>query len=258
MLYGYSAWTDFYSGTEKLDNELKRGYVSTSAWQLRMHLVSLQAGVDLAQGLGLQLTAPFVRAESTRTFSGTSPAKGFDEFGTALTETADQGLGDVEARLRFNLNTLTGTSGGKMPRVVVNGGAVAPTGNFIVKGQADTSRYVSVGRGVWWILAGVDVSGGITDWLGYLGQIAARVPLGTLHGADGYLFRWGPEVRINAGPTVSIVPGLLSAALGAEMLWRDPGEERIYSESAIEPFPNGGGTFWTATATVQIQLPANL
>lgn len=257
-MYGYSAWTDFYAGSKRMSEEDKRGYVSTPDWQLRMHLMTLQAGVDLAQGFGLQLTAPFVRAESTRTFNGTSPAKGFDKFGTALTETTDQGLGDLEARVRVQVNTVTGLNGGKTPRMVVQAGAVAPTGNFIVKGQADTSRYVSVGRGVWWLLAGADISGGVTDWLGYLGQIAARIPLGTLHGVDGYLFRWGPEVRFNAGPTISIVPGLLSAALGAELLWRDPGQERIYSGSDIEEFPNGGGTFWTATATVQVQLPANL
>ncbi len=258
LLYGYSAWTDFYAGSKALSAEDKRGYVSTPDWQLRMHLMSLQAGVDLAQGFGVQLTAPFVRAESTRTFTGTSPAKGFDQFGTALTETADQGLGDLEARLRVNVNTVTGLLDGKMPRIVIQAGAAAPTGNFIVKGQADTSRYVSVGRGVWWILAGADVSGGVTDWLGYLGQVAARVPLGTLHGVDGYLFRWGPELRVNAGPTFAVIPGLLSAALGAEMQWRDPGQERIYSGSDIEKFPNGGGTFWTATATIQVQLPANL
>ncbi len=258
LIYGYSAWTDFYEGTTKLDRASKRGYVNTSDWQLRMHLISLQAGVDLSQGFGLQLTAPLVRAESTRLFSGDSAAKGFDDVGNALTETADQGLGDVEARLRFNLGTLTGLMGGNIPRVTVHAGAVAPTGNFIIKGQSDVSRYVSVGRGVWWALAGVDVTGQVFDWLGYLAQVAARVPVGTVLGAEGYLFRWGPEVRVNAGPTVAILPGLLAVALGAEMLWRDPGEERIYRESGIGPFPNGGGTFWTATATVQVQLPANL
>lgn len=223
-----------------------------------MHLVSLQGGVDLAQGLGLQLTAPFVRAGSVRSHDGVSEISGVDADGIDLMESSDQGLGDVEARLRLQLNTLTGLSGGAMPRVLLHAGAVAPTGNFIVKGQADTSRYVSVGRGVWWVLAGADVSGQIVDRVGYLAQIAARLPMGTVHGLDGYLFRWGPEVRVNVGPTASIVPGLLSAALSAEVLWRDPGEERIFSESALEPFPNGGGTFWTATATVQVQLPANL
>ena len=258
LLYGYSAWTDFYEGTEKIPSSQKRGYITTSDWQLRMHLVSLQAGVDLPQGLGLQLTAPFVRAESTRAADDTSIQSGVDADGTALTETADQGIGDLEARLRFNLGTLTGLRGGKIPRVVVQVGAVAPTGDFIIKGQSDTSRYVSVGRGVWWVLAGLDVSGQALDWLGYMAQVAARVPIGTVNGAEGYLFRWGPEVRVNGGPTVAIVPGLLAAALGVELLWRDPGEERIFIDSELGPFPNGGGTFLTATATVQVQLPANL
>ncbi len=258
LLYGYSAWTDFYEGTKKIATDTKGAYVGSPDWQLRMHLVSLQAGVDLSQGLGLQLTAPFVRAESTRPLSADSVQSGVDADGNPLTETADQGVGDVEARLRFNLGTLTGLRGGMIPRVVVHAGAVAPTGNFIIKGQSDTSRYVSVGRGVWWVLGGVDVSGQILDRLGYMAQVAARVPVGTVNGAEGYLFRWGPEVRVNAGPTVAILPGLLAAALGVELLWRDPGEERIFAESDLGPFPNGGGTFVTGTATVQVQLPANL
>lgn len=257
-MYGYSAWTDLYTGSEKLTTDEKRAYIFTPDWQLRLHLVTLQAGVDLAQGLGLQLTAPVIRAESTRAATDEASITGKDRDGTDIAETADQGLGDIELRARADVGVLTGFVGGKRPRIVVHAGAVAPTGHFIVKGDTDSSRYVSVGRGVWWILAGADVSGAVTDRLGYVGQVAARVPLGTLHGADGYLFRWGPELRANVGPAAAIVPGLLSAALGIEWMWRDPGEERIYRDSTLEPFINGGGTFWTATATLQVQLPANL
>jgi thiol-disulfide isomerase/thioredoxin len=213
-------------------------------------------GVDLPKGFGLQLMVPFVRAESTRAATIETPT-GEDAFGMPLAESTDQGLGDIELRVRARLSQLLDWNGARTPRLTLTLGGAAPTGNFITKGSTDTSRYVSVGRGVWWALAGLDLTGAFAARFGYMAQFAARMPFGTLEGMDGYLFRWGPEVRVNAGPTVSIVPGVLSAALGGELLWRDQGEERVYSGSELEPFANGGGLFWTATAALQVQLPAD-
>ncbi len=257
LLYGYTVWDTLYYQDTALTESEKRGYIATSDWQLRTHVATLQVGVDLPQGFGLQLTAPFVRAESTRAATIETPT-GEDAFGMPLTESTDQGLGDIELRVRARLSQLFDASGARAPRVTLTLGGVAPTGNFIAKGSTDTSRYVSVGRGVWWVLAGLDVSGAVVDRVGYMAQVAARVPFGTIEGMDGYLFRWGPEVRASLGPTVSIVPGVVSAALGGELLWRDQGQERVYSGSALEPFANGGGLFWTGTAAVQVQLPADL
>lgn len=201
--------------------------------------------------------APFVRAGSTRAAT-IEEVTGTDAQGVDLTESTDQGIGDLELRARLQLGTLLGWSGRRTPRITVTLGTAAPTGNFIVKGSSDTSRYVSVGRGVWWALGGVDISGSVLDRVGYLGQVQARMPFGEIEGADGYLFRWGPEVRANLGPTATIVPGVLAATVGAEVLWRDSGQERVFAGTSLEDFVNGGGVFWTATATAQVQLPKNL
>ncbi len=251
------AWDDFYNQDGALTSQRKSEFVQTSDWQLRMHLLTLQGGIDLPFGLGASVVLPFVQAGSTRAWDGLkgTPNAGFDEAGTPLTSSTDRGVGDIEARLRADVGTLVGWKGAFAPRVNVNVGAVAPTGHFIVKGDFDDSRYASVGRGVWWATGGIDVSGPVHERVGYLVQGVIRKPFGTLHGVDGYLFRWGPEVRLTAGPTFQILPGRLMAALGVEWQWRDPGEERITSSLPVEPFPNGGGSFYSATATVQVQLP---
>ncbi len=252
------AWDDFYNQDGPLSAQRKSEFVQTKDWQLRMHLMTLQAGIDLPLGLGASVVLPLVQAESSRAWDGLkgSPNAGFDDAGTPLIASNDRGVGDLEARLRADVGALVGWRGTSAPRLVVSVGGVAPTGHFIVKGDFDDSRYASVGRGVWWLTGGVDVSGQVHERVGYLVQGAARLPLGTLHGVDGYLFRWGPELRLTAGPTFQIVPGRLMAALGVEYQWRDPGEERITASLPIEPFPNGGGSFYSAIATIQVQLPA--
>ena len=140
-----------------MDAERLRSFLGTTDWRLRAHVLTLQAGADLASGWGLQLTAPMVRADSQRQWDGVGAQSGADAAGVPLMQSTDQGLGDLELRARGELGALLSHAG--WPRVLLHVGGVAPSGHFIVKGSGETSRYVSVGRGVWWTLAGVDVAG---------------------------------------------------------------------------------------------------
>jgi thioredoxin 1 len=252
-MYGFTPWSTFLEGSQAVDPERLRSFMGTTDWRLRAHVLSVEAGVDAGTGWGLQLMAPLVRADSRRQWDGVGPQTGTDAAGTPLMESGDQGLGDVELRLRGELGALLGGVG--WPRLWLHAGGVAPTGHFIVKGTADTSRYVSVGRGVAWALAGLDVADSLGARWGYLAQASVRLPFGTLTGNDGYLFRWGPEARLYAGPSLVLVPDLLTLTSGVEWQWRDSGEEQMSSSAELLPFANGGVDLWTASAGLHATLP---
>lgn len=196
-----------------------------------------------------------VRVDSTK-------AAGFDDTvvrkdinGTDLTEKQDQGIGDIEVRVRQNVLAPLSITGKYIPRVTISLGTVMPTGNFIVKedggAATSTNKYVSLGRGLWWGLLDVDVFGALFERVGYIVQFAGRTPFGALQNNDGYYFKWGSEVRMNAGFTGVLVPGVLNASLTAELQRRGRGQERVLKELPIDDFPNGGGSTWTLSPTLQ-------
>jgi len=267
LVYGYTAFTDFYrrdpdSGeVSLLTPQQKRDAVRTDEWQLRLHLINAIFSADFSSGTGVAIVVPMVRAGSTRVDDWASDGP-TDSEGNILQETNDDGFGDLEMRIRQNILTPLGISGGYIPRITLSVGAVAPTGHFIIKStggsQTDSSRYVSVGRGLWWGLADVDVFGRIIDRLGYIVQFASRTPFGTLENDDGYGFAWGPEMRVNAGFTGVIVKGLLNGSITGEYQYRARGEERFTADDDWAPFANGGAATGTVTATLQVVLPAGL
>ena len=244
-----------------LDDNLKRGFVQTTEWGMDLQIASVIANAELASGTALNIVMPIISVTSRRAAGFDDPVVGQDDIGTDLTESTDTGIGDIELRIRQELTTPLGLSGKYIPRVTVSAGFVTPTGHFILKeagglASTDTSRYVSIGRGVWWALFDIDVFGGIAERVGYMVQFASRYPFGTLQREnDEYAFAWGPEARVTAGLTGVIAPGLVNASLAMEMQWRDRGLEQFTKADGFKPFENGGMTMWTVTPTVQLILP---
>ncbi len=237
----------------------KRIFVGTDDWELRQHTLTALASVELPSGTALALVVPFARVGNTRVAKEGEEVVGTDAMDQDLTESTDAGIGDIELRLRQDLRTALGLRGRFIPRTTVSLGASAPTGHFIIDQglddeAKDMSRYVSVGRGVWWALYDVDVFGRIFDRLGYMAQFGGRYPFGTVSNSSGFAFRWGPETRLNVGLTGVLWPGLVSASVTADMEWRKRGQERATANSPFEDFDNGGGNIQSLSTTIQVLL----
>lgn len=252
LSYSYLGMSDLYTGATKLPADEKAQWVQTRDWGLRMHILSVMAGVEISSGTSAQLIVPMARADSTRADGESSRT---DADGVPISDSSDYGLSDVELRVRQRLNPLFGLSGRWMPRMVVTVGAVAPSGNFIVKDTsgAISDQYVSLGRGTWWALAGLDFFGKISDRLSYALTNGVRYPLQDIVN-NGYLFRWGTGVDSSLSANVVIVPGVLNAALAGQLTWRSSGKERISPGAPIEDFANGGGLWLGVNPTVQAVL----
>ncbi len=261
-MYGYTAFTDLYQKrletglTEKLTEDEKVAWVRTNDWGLKLHLMSVLGAVDFPTGTGVAFVVPVARVISTKSAEFGDDVTSKDANGTDLTEKTDQGIGDIEFRVRQNLLAPFSITNRYIPRITIAAGLAAPTGNFLGKegggGSTDSSRYVSLGRGLWWGLLDVDIFGTILDRMGYIVQVATRMPLGALENKeDGWYFQWGSEARVNAGLTGILWPGVLNASLTAELQVRGTGKERLIDGLPIEDFPNGGGKTWTLTPTLQ-------
>ncbi len=253
VVYSYLNMSDLYTGTTRLPEADKTQFLYTPEWSLRVHMITVMAGLELPSGTSFQAILPMGRADTTKV-DDTGKSKTLDEFGSPLADTQDYGVSDLELRVRQRINGLVGLTDNRIPQVVVSVGVAAPTGNFIVKDSAGaaTDQYVSLGRGTWWVLADLDLFGRINDTFGWSLTNGARVPLtDNVNPSDGYLFRWGPEFRSTLSANFALIPGTLNAAVGAEMQWRDSGKERIATGLEIADFPNGGGTWVGVNPTVQ-------
>ncbi|MCO4762951.1 MAG: hypothetical protein KC502_15655 [Myxococcales bacterium] len=250
LVYSYLEMADLYEGSVKLPPEDKTQWVHTRDWALRVHVMTLMLAVELPTGTTFQLIAPYGRADSTRQADGDSATTDVD--GTPIADYSDYGLSDMEFRVRQRLNGLFGLKSSAIPQMVFSAGVGAPTGKFIVKNSEDavSDQYVSLGRGAWWVLADLDFFGRINDTVGWSLTNGFRHAL-TENINDGYLFRWGTEVRSSLSANFAIVPGVLNAALSAELQWRDTGKERFAEGEPIEDFRNGGGTWLGINPTVQ-------
>lgn len=232
---------------------------SLDSFRATIDILSLTSALDLPFGLGAQVVLPWGRLASDRNFAP---------------HTVDRGFGDMELRLRQDVLRPLGW-GGRGWRLVASVGVALPTGVYVERkttddvnpfqsttpgwddgagwedlditgGAGDSARYLSIGRGATWLLADLDASGAIAGTrFGWYGGVQGRVPL--TFAPDG--FGWGPEWRGAGGLQVAIVPGVVSAGLSGEWLWRGRSTEVLYGQR--EDFANGGGNFAYVSPSLQ-------
>lgn len=177
-------------------------------------------------------------------------------FGALLSREGEErreefALGDVEVKPRAT--TLLGRS----VRIAGAAGAALPTGGYTVRSGAgalgEASRALTIGRGVYWMVAEADVRWqAAAEWtLGLAAQ--ARAPLGEARDK----FRWGPEGRVSS--EVEWRPlRPLGIALGGEVQRRTNG-------SIVDPFlgtrvptDNVAATIVSVVPSVRTQLGSSV
>jgi len=173
-------------------------------------------------------------------------------FGALISREGDErrnevAFGDVEVKPRAT--TLIGRS----VRVGGGAGAAFPTGGYTVRSGAgalgEASRALTIGRGVYWLLAEADVRWqAASAWtLGLASQV--RAPLGEARDR----FRWGPEGRVSSEVEWRPVRQL-GVAVGGEIQRRTNG-------SIVDPFlgtrvatDNVAATIVSVVPSVRTQL----
>ncbi len=249
LAYSYAHMADLYAGTTRQPVGEKSARLNTREWALDAHLLTLMAGVELSSGTALALLVPMGRTGSTRAVAS-SPT--IDADAIPYADFSDFGVADIELRVRQRLNRVRGRQASWLPQLVASVGVVAPTGNFTVKDStsANSDPHVSLGRGAWWALAGLDLYGRVSDRVGWALHNQLRH---ALHDNldSGYRFRWGTEVSSDLSATFVIVPGVLNAALTGALQWRDSGQERASETDPVADFANGGGLWFGINPTVQ-------
>lgn len=240
LLYGYSDSDRLFAGTE--DVTLDQVFRTT------LHLASFNASLDHSSGLGVGAVLPY----------------GFIERVDAEKTTNDNGLGDLEMRLRADAVTLLGRAFRGWPHLVVSGGVVAPTGPYISKqllwvGEGEPppppDKYASLGRGVWWALGDVELFGPIGNRFGWYASLWTRTPLGEAENG----FDWGAERRVSVAGSWRAIPQRLTASVAGEWQWRDRATELVYDVNQEPPvlkrtdFISGGGDWFDVTPTVRVE-----
>ena len=204
-------------------------------FRMNVAVASLLAGLELPGGRGVAAMLPY----------------GVIRTASDLRGTTDAGPGDVELRLRQNLTKLLGLGSG-WPRLTVALGGVAPTGGYVSKqalwSAAPVTRYLSLGRGAWWLLGDVEFTGSVTDRGRWFVAAASRVAVTTP--SDG--FAWGSELRPSIGAAWSALDGRLEASVALDGLLRaEATEVTLFGERA--PAPNGGGRWLDLTPGLRVQ-----
>lgn len=163
----------------------------------------------------------------------------------------DPGVGDLEARGRF-----LGRAGALRWQVMA--GLALPTGAYTARsGEVallENARYLTLGRGTTWGLLDADLRLSLPSRFGAFLTATGRAAFADAR--DG--LRWGPELRVTAGATFGPIADRLSFALGLET------QLRVQS-SELDPFSgerlasvNTGGTWLTATPSVQVRVVDSL
>ncbi|MBX3185398.1 MAG: thioredoxin family protein [Labilithrix sp.] len=191
-----------------------------------LFLTTIQATALHRSGLGVDVVAPFGLLASR----------------TGAERRSELSFGDAEVRGRGT--TLLGRS----VRLTAIAGAALPTGGYTPRSGAEalgeSSRALTIGRGVFWALAEVEARWEPSRHLALTASAQGRAPLG--EAADG--FRWGPELRtlgeIEARPIAPI--GL---ALGGELSLRGNG-------SIVDPFLNERVASENVGATIVSIVPS--
>lgn len=198
-----------------------------------LFLTTIQATALHKSGLGADVVVPM----------------GWLESRTGSERRREFSFGDLE--LHGRATTLLGRS----VRLTGIGGVALPTGGYTPRSGSEalgeSSRALTIGRGVVWGLAEVEARWQANAWLSIAGATQGRVPLG--EASDG--FRWGPELRTSAEAEVRpIAP--IGIALGSELSVRGSG-------SIIDPFlnrriesENVGATIVSLTPAVRATLGA--
>jgi thiol-disulfide isomerase/thioredoxin len=107
LMYGYSTVDRYFDGDSKTSN--------FNDFHMDMQLVMLTGQADLRTGTGLSFVLPWAHLNGSQRFVG---------------ETTDQGLGDLELRLRQDLTSLLTSPSRYVPRIIVSAGLAAPTGTY--------------------------------------------------------------------------------------------------------------------------------
>ncbi len=264
LIYAVQRYADIYTGTDKLSDADKGAFMFTPDWLLQVQLATLVAEAGLPTGTSLALTLPMAVASADRP-PDEGPGTATDSAGNPLTTVRDRGLSDVEVRVRQRLDVPLRASLRRLapsispPRVVLSMGAVAPTGAFIPKDPSGNlpEGYASLGRGVWWALAALELGGDLGQRFGWSVGVATRTPLTTIS-HNGFLFRWGGELRARAMLTVRALGDLLAFGAGAVWQRRGTGQERVFAESDPEDFQNGGGESLTALPALRVRVGPGL
>lgn len=249
---------DLGTGAEVLAPDAKGDYLFTPEWALRVHVTTLAVDVQTPIGTGLSLIVPFAVAAATR-YPEDDVGTTKDRDGNPLGTSYDSGISDLELRVRQRVPGLVGLLGHNAPALIVSLGAVAPTGAFIPKDSSGVppDGYVSLGRGVWWALADLEVVGPFLGRFGYVASVSGRQPLTTID-HKGFLFHWGTELRSQVAIVVRALEDRVTFSIGARHQYRGQGMERIFEDLPLEPFPNGGGTFVSVQPALAARLGANL
>ncbi len=232
------AWTAF--------GQMSVGHVPYPSLVARNQKVDDTSGARLALTLGT-LAMGFARGGGLQ--ADIALPVGAIFRGTSEEQRTDLGIGDIELRARYRKSLTEGWS--------VQGavGAALPSGAYVPRSGLtalqETANYLTLGRGVSWALVDVDSNVAFLSRWNMQLQATARLPL--YQAFDG--FRWGPEVRVAAGPSVSLWERLTLSALG-EMQWRAQSTE-------VDPFSatnqriasiNTGGLWFTLTPTAQLRI----
>jgi len=245
LVYGYSDSTRLYSG--KIDVTNGVGY------RLRLQLLSLMVSAEHERGTGLGLVLPYGLIDR------------IDRTGFA--ETHDQGLGDLEARVRQDITSLFAPTSRWWPRLVLSGGAVAPTGPYIAKQNVwsgigpkppPQDRYASLGRGVWWLLTDAELFGSIGEHVGYYAAVWNRFALN--QAVNG--FDWGPERRVSLAASYRVWPDHLGASFGVDWQWRGHSTEIVWdpllAKDVRKDYISGGGDWIDLVPSLRGEWSDNL
>ncbi|MDP2274588.1 MAG: thioredoxin family protein [Archangium sp.] len=207
--------------------------VDPTGARLDLILSTLQVGFGQGRGFGVDLQLPFGAITVTDVVAGSR---------------GEVGLGDLEARARyawrFGKVRLSGALGSAFP----TGPSIARSGEAAV---LETARYLTLGRGVFWGLADLDVRLTLPALFSLFASGTLRVGLNDT--ADG--FRWGPELRGTGGLAFGpVVSGRLSFSLGLETQWRAQSSEVDPLSGGRLDSTNTGGVWLTLTPTAQVQI----
>jgi hypothetical protein len=208
-----------------VDEALDRA--ATDQFTQRVVLASLLAGIDAPFGTGVQGLFPFsvIRAKSDLPNGNTG----------------DEGVGDVELRMRQDVTRPFGVRNPLIPRVNLVLGAVLPTGKYVGLKERITSgaideKYLSLGRGAYWLLADLEVSGRIGERFGWNSGVTSRTALGKTDDA----FEWGREVRASVGASLVNLPQRFTWTANVEHQWRDVSFERDFLGQRGQSVNTGG------------------
>ncbi|MSP92137.1 MAG: thioredoxin [Myxococcales bacterium] len=263
LVYTDARSSRWQAGTQSVE-------ASPKEYFLKVKLMSLSAGVDLPSGTSFGLVQTFGIVDSVHfnpLYDGVKNADGSDKF-PLIIYPSDSGRADLELRVRQDVGRLLDLDA-KWPRVIVALGAVAPTGGYVPKSSTvclnetpppDPGLYATLGRGVWWLLADIDVFGDIGAGFSWNAGFWTRTPLHDA--APPSAFGWGNETRATGGLSWRWRPARLTIAAGVDWQWRAQSTELICDPNTNKrvrtPNISTGGDWYDLVPTVRWEATEGL